>query len=328
MLQYLIIQLDDTSTSYCHYENGKRENRLISLDDLKSGIFFAMKENLMIQFVYPDYELPSEYKEAINSIDHSDIVSSLCEDRKLVDNADIIVMHEWTAVELMPFKEDSIYVLRTSKADLFDRYLFLKPILGKVRRLNIVIIDAESFTKEDFDNYKTVLSALSDTIEELIVDGKSPQLNILTDRMMLDKMNNCNAGWENITLAPDGKFYVCPAFYLAGDDEDFGLGKAKYSIGDLENGLDIKNPQLYKLDHAPLCRNCDAFQCKRCVWLNRKTTYEVNTPSHEQCVVAHLERNASRELLVNIRKHGEFLSGKEEIKKIDYLDPFEVKKEW
>lgn len=328
MLQYLIIQLDDTSTSYCHYENGKRENRLISLDDLKSGIFFAMKENLMIQFVYPDYELPSEYKDVINSIDHFDIVSSLCEDRKLVDNADIIVMHEWTAVELMPFKEDSIYVLRTSKADLFDRYLFLKPILGKVRRLNIVIIDAESFTKEDFDKYETVLSALSDTIEELIVDGKSPQLNILTDRMMLDKMNNCNAGWENITLAPDGKFYVCPAFYLADDDEDFGLGKAKYSIGDLENGLDIKNPQLYKLDHAPLCRNCDAFQCKRCVWLNRKTTYEVNTPSHEQCVVAHLERNASRELLVNIRKHGEFLSGKEEIKKIDYLDPFDVRKEW
>lgn len=328
MLQYLIIQLDDTSTSYCHYENGKRENRLISLDDLKAGIFFAMKENLMIQFVYPDYELPSEYKEAINNIDHFDMVSSLCEDRKLVDNADIIVMHEWTAVELMPFKEDSIYVMRTSKADLFDRHLFLKPILGKVRRLNIVITDAESFTKEDFDKYKTVLSALSDTIEELIVDGKSPQLNILTDRMMLDKMNNCNAGWENITLAPDGKFYVCPAFYLAGDDEDFGLGKAKYSIGDLENGLDIKNPQLYKLDHAPLCRNCDAFQCRRCVWLNRKTTYEVNTPSHEQCVVAHLERNASRELLNRIRRHGTFLPDKEEIKKIDYLDPFEVKKEW
>lgn len=328
MLQYLIIQLDDTSTSYCHYDNGKREKRLISLDYLKAGIFFAMKENLMIQFVYPDYELPSEYKEAINSIDHFDIVSSLCEDRKLVNNADITVMHGWTAVELMPFKEDAIYVLRTSKANLFDRYLFLKPILGKVRRLNIVITDVESFTKEDFDKYKTVLSALSDTTEKLIVDGKSPQLNILTDRMMLDKMNNCNAGDTTVTLAPDGKFYVCPAFYLASDDEDFGLGKAKYSIGDLDNGLDIKNPQLYKLDHAALCRNCDAYQCRRCVWLNRKTTYEVNTPSHEQCVMAHLERNASRELLSRIRTHGTFLPEREEIKEIDYLDPFDVRKEW
>ena len=58
MLQYLIVQLCDTSTSYCHYENPKRISQLISLEDLKAGILFAMKENLMIQFVYPDEELP------------------------------------------------------------------------------------------------------------------------------------------------------------------------------------------------------------------------------------------------------------------------------
>lgn len=59
--------------------------------------------------------------------------------------------------------------------------------------------------------------------------------------------------------------------------------------------------------------------------LNRKTTLEVNTPSHEQCVVAHLERNASRRLLTDIRQVGAFLQGKE-ISIIDYLDPFEIKK--
>ena len=147
-------------------------------------------------------------------------------------------------------------------------------------------------------------------------------------RMMLDGMNNCNAGSESITLAPDGKFYVCPAFYLADEDEDYGLGKSKCAVGSLVDGLDIKNPQLYKLSHAPLCRNCDAYQCKRCVWLNRKTTYEVNVPSHEQCVVAHLERNASRALLMDIRKHGTFLSEKEDKKEISYLDPFDVRKDW
>lgn len=327
MLQYLIIQLDDTSTSYCHYRNEKTRHSLIALDDLKAGILFAMKENLMIQFIYPDYELPQEYKGAINSIDHSDIVSSLCEDKILTENADVIVMHEWTGVDFLQFQENATCVLRTSKSDLFDRYLSLKPILEKVRRVNIVITDIDDFTNEDFDKYKYVLSSLSDTIEKLYVDGKCPQLNILTDRMMLDKMNNCNAGWENITLAPDGRFYVCPAFYLAYDDEEFGLGKAKYSIGDLKSGLDIKNPQLYRLDHAPICRNCDAYQCKRCVWMNRKTTYEVNTPSHEQCVIAHLERNASRELLNRIRQHGTFLP-QQNIVEIDYLDPFDKRIEW
>ena len=333
MLQYLIILLDDTATSFCHYGNSCASRKLISIEDLKAGIFFAMKENLMIQFVYPDFELPQEYKDVINTIDHSVIVSSLCEDSALKDNADVVVIHDWTAIERMNFDTDISYVLRTTKSDLFDKYRFLMPVIGKVSRLNVIITDVESFEDDDFEIYKNVLSYLSVEIEKLYVEGKSPQLNLLTDRMMLDKMNNCNAGWENITLAPDGKFYVCPAFYHAqqADGSETSLSEVcekGFSVGDLKSGLDIKNPQLYRLDHAKLCRNCDAYQCKRCIWLNRKTTCEVNTPSHEQCVVAHLERNASRLLLNNIRKHGSFLPEKEEIKEIDYLDPFEIREQW
>ena len=327
MLQYLIILLDDTSTSYCHYDNPKTERRLISPGDLRKGIFFAMKENLMIQFVYPDYPLSQEYVDVIDTIDHSDIVSSECKDEELLSIADVIVFNGWKNIGNVQTESSVAYVLRTTKAALFDRYGQLIPIIGSVARLNIVITDVETFDDTDFETYKGLLKEFADAIEKQYVAGKSPQVNFLTDRMMPDKMNNCNAGVENITLAPDGRFYICPAFYLAGDDEDFGLGKAKFSIGDLEHGIDIKNQQLYRLDHAPLCRRCDACQCKRCVWLNRKTTYEVNTPSHEQCVVAHLERNAGRELLLNIRKHGVFLPDKE-INEIKYLDPFEVKQEW
>lgn len=327
MVQYLVILLDDAGTSYCHYEGGKAKN-LMPLDTLRQGILYAMRENLMIQFVYPDYELPQEYKDVIDSIDHSDIVSSRCEDVVLRENADVVVFNGWTGIDAYAFFSGAAYVVRTNKKELYEKQELLKSMLAQAARLNVVLTDVETFTEEDFEKYKVVLSSLLDEIEKLYVAGKCPQMNILTDRMMLEKMNNCNAGWENITLAPDGRFYVCPAFYLAADDEDFGLGKAKYSVGDLENGLDIKNPQLYRLDHAPLCRKCDAYQCKRCVWLNRKMTYEVNTPGHEQCVIAHLERNASRELLNRIRKHGAFLPEKDEIKEIDYLDPFDVKEEW
>ena len=136
---------------------------------------------------------------------------------------------------------------------------------------------------------------------------------------MLSEMNNCGAGATSITLAPNGKFYICPAFYY-NDDNEF--------VGDFEIGLAIKNIQLYQLDHSPICRHCDAWQCKRCIWLNKKTTHEVNTPSHEQCVIAHIERNTSRELLNSIHKHDNNFSVKEEIKEIDYLDPFEKINEW
>lgn len=169
-------------------------------------------------------------------------------------------------------------------------------------------------------------------IETIYVSGQYPQINILTDRVFVSQMNNCDAGNTNITIAPDGRFYVCPAFYYEKAENEFmGLGGPKespFSIGDLTNGLDIKNKQLYKIDHAPLCKTCDAFQCKRCVWLNRKMTYEVNTPSHEQCVIAHLERNASRKLLQNLKDKVSIMKDIEQIKEINYLDPFDVRKVW
>lgn len=40
MLQYLIVLLDDTSTSFCHYTNKKTERKLISLSDLNEAILF------------------------------------------------------------------------------------------------------------------------------------------------------------------------------------------------------------------------------------------------------------------------------------------------
>ncbi|MGM9868262.1 MAG: CXXX repeat peptide maturase [Sodaliphilus sp.] len=300
MLKYLIIMLDDTSVSYCHYQNPRTERRLMPLDMLKKAIFFAMKENINIQFVYPDYDLPQEYVDTINTIDHTDIVPA---GRK----GDVVVC-SW---DNLP--GEGVVALRTTRAELFSRYAEIADALSCRERINVIITDLEKMDESEFESYKTALSTLAERVKALYAEGKSPQLNILTDRMMLSAMNNCNAGWESATLAPDGKFYVCPAFYLEPDG---------YSVGDLETGLDIKNPQLYQLKYAPICRECDAYHCRRCVWLNRKTTLEVNTPSHKQCVVAHLERNASRNLLASIRTLGQFLP-EANIPEINYLDPFD-----
>ena len=238
----------------------------------------------------------------IDTIDHADI--------KHLENSDVVVFNGLR--ELCDTKALSI-VIRISKEELFEAYdrivLFLKPH----RHISIVITDIDKFTSEDFNKYQTFLSNLSLYAEKLTLENKMPQISILTDRMALSSMNNCNAGDESITIAPNGKFYVCPAFYY--DDEND-------SVGSLSDGLQIKNDQLYKLAYAPICRRCDAYHCRRCVWLNRKTTLEVNTPSHEQCVISHIERNCGRDLLNKIRKHGDFLPGTD-IKEIDFLDPFD-----
>lgn len=309
MLQYLVILLDDTSASFCHYHVTKSTPRLMPLDTLKRGIRFGMIENLMIQFIYPNHALPQEYLEVIDTIDHSDI-KPLAGDNA---DADIIVTDNWES-DVSKLR-DAVVVLRTCWAQFREHYSQLNNWLAVAKRLNVVVTDVERLNDDDREQYKAILETLSKEVEKLYVEGKSPQFNLLTDRIVLTEMNNCNAGDTTITLAPDGKFYICPAFYYDGENQ---------SVGDLDNGLDIKNRQLYSLDHAPICRKCDAWQCRRCVWLNRKTTLEVNTPSHEQCVAAHLERNASRKLMLSLRSRGTFLPGKEEIKELTYLDPFEI----
>ncbi|MEQ3145610.1 CXXX repeat peptide maturase [Phocaeicola coprocola] len=301
MLKYLIIQLDDTSTSFCHYSNDKRNRNLIPYNVLKEGVFWAMKENLLVQFVYPTFELPEEYVSLIDTIEHIDIVSSN-------KSADVVVCDSIEELEKLSMEQTGSIIVRITLTD------FLAGIdrLGKYGAINIVITDVENVNANSLDEYRKALEKLAVTIHDGYLRGKKAAVNIVTDRIHLLEMNNCNAGVESVTLAPDGKFYLCPGFYLDGEEP----------IGSLQNGIKIKNQNLLTLAYAPICRTCDAYQCKRCIWLNKKLTHEINTPSKQQCVMAHHERNVSRLFLEKLKGISKAFY-EFDIPKIDYIDPFE-----
>ena len=313
-LQYLVVLLDDTSMAYCHAENPLTERCLMPLDTLRKAILFGMKQNLMIQFVYPDYELPTEYNELIETIDHVKIGREV----KIFNS---VPQH---------IAGDNV-VLRLSVAEFIERQYDIATLLPQAKRLNICLTDIENFKDEQIEDYKRALATLNTILLNLYKSAKQPQFNLITDRLQLTEMHNCEAGVGNITIAPNGKFYLCPAFYY---DEQMGISNrmnyktkdASRSVGDLEQGIDIPNKQLLQLDHAPLCRICDAYHCNRCIWLNQKLTWDNNTPSHQQCVISHLERNASRDLQMKMQEVGYRFEN--EIKEINYLDPFDVKEEW
>ena len=316
MLQYLIILLDDTATSFCHYLNPSKKRNLIPQETLKQGIRFAMMENLTIQFVYPEYKLPKGYEKIIDSIDHTKIMPFCA---KNDHEADVYVADENNIVEILNVNRCfSTIVLRVSQYFLLNNIESIRHLIHKTDRLNISIVDIDSFNEEDFNQYSSALQILSQELQSQYKSGKTRQLNILTDRLFLTKMNNCGAGDTVVTLAPNGKFYTCPAFYYE-DEAD--------NLGNLEQGLNIKNAQLYKIDFAPICRHCDAWHCNRCIWLNKKTTLEVNTPSREQCTVSHIERNASKDLLERLCEQG-FKFPNNCIPEIDYSDPFENRELW
>lgn len=314
MLQYLVILLDDTSVAYCHADNPLGERNHIPIDVLKKAIIFSLKENLMVQLVYPDYPLPQEYNTLIDSIDHMKI------------GRDIRVYNS-----IPQDISSKNIVLRIPIGEFISQCQNIANLLQQINRINICFTDIESFCDEQISDYKKALDVLVNAQMMQYKEGREPQINILTDRLQLTEMHNCGAGETNITMAPNGKFYLCPAFYY---DEKMGISNrlnhlqpsSERSVGDLDRGLQIPNLQLLKLDHAPLCRICDAYHCNRCIWLNQKLTWDNNTPSHQQCVLAHLERNASRELQLRMINAG--FKFEQPIEEITYLDPFEVRIEF
>lgn len=114
MLKYLIIQLCDSATSFCFYESRKAMSaNLISLENLKAGLLWAMKENLIVQFVYPDYALPDEYYDVIDTVDHVDIKSG-------DPNVDISVYNGIKELIDGATENSSPKVVRLTKKEFFD----------------------------------------------------------------------------------------------------------------------------------------------------------------------------------------------------------------
>lgn len=312
MLKYLVILLNDNSVSYCHYQN-RDSSKKIGIETLRKGILFALKNDLKIQYILPNYDLPKEYNELINSTFH-DKVGPL----EQIDISDVVVVLGFESLKSSESKltADKRYVVRTTIMDFFENYELLKIMFAKSISANIVFTDTEKFTDEMVDKYHTVLHDLALTLKEQILSGHNINTNLLTDRIALDEMNNCGAGDTSITLAPDGIIYPCPAFYYS--QMQFG------EIGNIDKGMNIRNQWLYTLEGSPLCKTCDAYHCKRCVWLNKSLTYEINVPSRQQCVMAHVERNVSKELLDEFHKENLFIG--KGIDEINYLDPFDVYK--
>lgn len=309
MLKYLAILLDDTSVAYCHAENPFKKRNLIPIESLRRGILWGMKENLMIQFVYPDYDLPEEYLALIDSIDHSDTYPLGHKPKSTLPKNDAISL---AVADYIPTRvDDQNLVIRLPFMDVLHNYKGISQLFRSDLRINICFTDIAGFSDELIQDYHNVLIEWSSALLEVLKTGSLPQFNLLTDRIMLQEMRNCNAGVSTLTLAPDGRFFLCPAFFYEKDAD----------VGNLDSGVQIPNKHLLDLEHAPLCRKCDAFHCLRCVWLNGKLTGDSNTPSHQQCVMSHVERNASRLLLNRIRKMGVDMKN-ERIDELDYLDPF------
>ena len=163
-------------------------------------------------------------------------------------------------------------------------------LLPQADRINIMLYDYAGFNPEA---YRTALLALKEHVLPLWLAGHKLRLNILTDPASLRRPADCTAGSQSVTLAPNGRYYLCPAFYYNDPDDH---------IGTVDTGWHIPAPELLRRDHAPVCRPCRLNACTRCLFDNRQTTAELNTPSYEQCRKAETEMAVSHDFFKELRQ--------------------------
>jgi CXXX repeat peptide maturase len=320
MLEHIIVLTDIGAVSFCHYESkeyDKSVSELIPLETFAAIVNYASKHNTMLNVLLGPKSLPDDYLRILCDISHVKIVPY-----ELMNSfPDAIPVLDWERCEQQSFiveKQIENIIIRLHARSIVDLRRIIGHFINHTKRINFILKDVQELTEENLINFEHQLNKIILIIAQAYRDGKTIELNCISDRLLLKEMNNCNAGLSHVTIAPNGKFYICPGFYYSNPQND---------VGSIEEGLKIPNQELLQLDHAPICSICDAFQCKRCVYMNKIITNEINTPSRQQCVFSHLERNASRRLLRRLKPALQNLHELMEIPEVDYLDPFETLQE-
>ncbi|MCL2717961.1 MAG: radical SAM peptide maturase, CXXX-repeat target family [Lachnospiraceae bacterium] len=316
--KFMFFLLSVDSISFCNYENKENKEKMTP-ELLIKGLDYSYQN-----FYFPVF---------IHSKESEALINEWCINNELLKNA----LNKHIIRHIMPFtnqtkykREDIIYVFDGDNF-VFDKDNFSNKyntailkisnksvnklasqteiLLNHFHRINInLFLPDKIFDLEEYDRQLKIIAGI---ISRFAGNEQLKEVNKLTDRIYLEEMNNCFAGEKNITFGTDGKLYLCPAFYYANN-----------SAGDLTDAPNeyLIGQTLFK--NAPLCGTCDAYQCNRCVFLNKMWTGEYNVPSKIQCEIAHIERENCRLLLLSLKEgHNHIYEAK--ISQLDYLDPME-----
>ncbi|NLI11741.1 MAG: radical SAM peptide maturase, CXXX-repeat target family [Peptococcaceae bacterium] len=299
LASYLLFITSDNITPHCSYRNIKGTDNIMSRGVFEKGIEFCKEKGIIPVMLGKLHNIDFDKNNDYLFIDSPSNGVSL---RNMIPVHDNAVNEQLTS-------ENSILLVNNSS--LFNLYSLAKQLFQHSSRINIILEDIEKWNDTEIEEYKNQLNQLVAFLAESYDRESRLELNVLTDIWDLKSTRNCGAGINTFSLAPNGKIYICPAFYFDNPDNH---------IGTLVDGIKIKNSQLLQVENAPICLVCDVYNCRQCKYLNKKLTNEFNTPSKIQCVISHIERNKSMELQNLIMKQ-ESETFDNILKTIDYIDP-------
>lgn len=276
--KFLYILASDDAVPFCEYSSSGDRSHSISEDTLSAALDMCKKHFFSPVIVQPRLDGRVEFV-GNDSVDVTNIASVSGSD---VRTGDIIVYQGGE----MP-RSSEIGILTLDRADLSKLAAWASDILPVTGRLNLFVVDKGGLTEEELSVYEEQLRRVALNLRNLIQQGLRREMNVLTDSAYLNHPEDCGAGRDSMTLAPDGRLYPCPAFYF--HRPEFCLGEIR-EFPSHEQAISESCARC----KSPSCRDCTALACTRCPFGNVQHTLHLNVPTETRCFANAVEARVSK----------------------------------
>lgn len=286
--KYMYIILSDDAESFCHY-NAKRTDSpaIMSPELLNKVIKYCEDNNFTPIFLGADNDV-KHFGIYINSINQT--LSNRTLSIVSIDCDDLIKFGK----RIPQFSEKQI-ILRISPQNLGKLPLITNSLISNNEALDISvkIKNMEEMKKENIILYDAVLSKIRSQVVDAWKSENYVNINIITHLSQAMIPHKCISGDKGFAIAPNGKFYICPAFYFE---------NAEDNIGDIDRGIDLSYQPLCSNKRPTNCKQCDNYQCDSCVYMNKRITGELGVPGTIQCLLSTIEKKHSVLFLDEVEK--------------------------
>lgn len=264
-LKYLKIILSDKQISHCAYKNNLQTTNEMSDEMIEKAIDYCYKNFLIPIFIGNKY---------INIDPDNNIFFKISSNDSLRNN-DVYIYNYNHPIEHIQALNYIITINRSNIECLSDNVMYISKY---AKRINIFIEDLKDWTADEVYLYSKELEKIVEKIKNNNINIK---LNILER-----KEQRCGAGISSITLAPDGNFYLCPAFYFNGMKD-----KAIGNIYDEDFTYKPQKNLRYKNFYQE--KECNNHLITSCVYNNFICTGEVNVSSYVADKIEDLHHHMS-----------------------------------
>lgn len=289
--KYLYIICNSKFPSFCEYqdnENIQNDVKNVSYMEnnmLKKVVDFCDNNNFVPIFCGCK-DLPADYY-GHQLVTYDSLVNGEC---KINDNyiTQILIDIDQITDNINFFGVKNI-IISFKASQIIKLYDCIKSLCNQNADLNINLsMNQLDVAQKDYVyTYKKFLDNLLNYIWECWRFKNFVSINVLTNEIFANTIRPCGSGFNNYTISPEGKFYLCAGFYKLFPEQN---------IGSIDTGIQNKYGEFCVPDKGPLCSKCDIRHCRRCILKNKCGTGEFHIPTELQCVVSHLEYEYSRKL--------------------------------